>query len=91
MHLASLVHSNHAIYIVGVSRGWDIVKGGEILSRGGEILSRGGGYLTPSPPLKEAQTSVTILRKTKLRKILKFSVYFNSKLKAQVLFLATFF
>ena len=38
MHLATLMHSNHSICIIGVSRGRDLSKGGEILSRGRDFV-----------------------------------------------------
>ena len=46
MHLATLMHSNHVICIVGVSRGVRFIKGARFRQRGGR---------PPSPPsLNEA-------------------------------------
>ena len=60
MHLATLVHSNHVIRIIGVSRGVRFVKGRDYvkgaLCQGGDLsrgkLCQGGNH--PLPPLNEA-------------------------------------
>ena len=49
MHLAALMHSDHVICIVGVSRGVRFVKEGEMLSRGRDFV-KGARYCQGGRP-----------------------------------------